>query len=540
MPSMRDPAAESLKTMGTSHAQSAIIYCRVSSKKQVSDGNGLASQEAACREYAEAKGYTVKAVICDDLTGKSDQRGGLKAMIAALQQSKDTTIVIIDDLNRLARSVRTHLTIRDAIAAAGGKLESPKRVFADDPEDDILEVIEAAFAGEHRRKNAEQTRARMRARCLNGYWCLQLPHGYKYYKVKGQGALVERDEPVASIVQNALESFACGHLQTQADVARFLQSQPDFPKRSTGRVPDQMANNILTNPLYAGYVEVPNWDVSLRPGHHPALIDFETFQTIQKRLNGPTKGIVRKDNSADFPLRGFVECGDCGKPLTSCWAKGKKQRHAYYHCFNRDCSMYGKSIRRDQIEGDFADLLRQMRPSQNLFVLSHKIMRSLWQRRVDAADERKASLRAQLRDSQKEIDRLVERTLDTDSETLLRAYEKRIQETERKRAELEAALAKCGKPTADFDSAFRTAMTFLANPHKLWDSERLEHKRMVLQLAFSRRPQYVRKSGFRTPSTAQPFALLSQMDGGGEKLARPAGFEPAASGLEVPCSIQLS
>ena len=175
----------------------AVVYCRVSSKKQVAEGIGLESQETSCREYADRRGYVVLQVFRDDLTGKTDNRNGLKDLLTFIRKQKSNTKVIIDDLNRLARGLRAHFAIRDAIAAAGGQLESPKRAYGDDPEDDLLEVIEAAFAGEHRRKNAEQTRDRMRARCLNGYWCLQLPAGYRYYKVRGQGALIERNEPCA-------------------------------------------------------------------------------------------------------------------------------------------------------------------------------------------------------------------------------------------------------------------------------------------------------------------------------------------------------
>ena len=206
---------------------SAVIYCRVSSKKQVAEGNGLESQETACREYAARKGYTVLKVFSDDLTGKTDNRSGLKDMIAFVRKQKSQTKVIVDDLNRLARGVRTHIAIRDAIAAAGGQLESPKRVYGDDPEDDILEIIEAAFAGEHRRKNAEQTRDRMRARCLNGYWPFQAPRGYRYEKRRGEGSVLVRDEPIASILVEALEGYASGRFDTQAEVKRFLEAQPD-------------------------------------------------------------------------------------------------------------------------------------------------------------------------------------------------------------------------------------------------------------------------------------------------------------------------
>ena len=44
----------------------AVIYCRVSSRQQVTDGSGLESQETRCRDYARRKGYTVEAVFKEE------------------------------------------------------------------------------------------------------------------------------------------------------------------------------------------------------------------------------------------------------------------------------------------------------------------------------------------------------------------------------------------------------------------------------------------------------------------------------------------
>ncbi len=52
--------------------QKALVYCRVSSKSQETDGHGLESQEARCRQYAEAKGYDFAAVFPDTITGGGD------------------------------------------------------------------------------------------------------------------------------------------------------------------------------------------------------------------------------------------------------------------------------------------------------------------------------------------------------------------------------------------------------------------------------------------------------------------------------------
>ncbi len=161
----------------------------------------------------------------------------------------------------------------------------------------------------------------MRARMMNGYWVFATPMGYRYERVSGHGKLLVRDEPKASIIAEALEGYAAGRFETKAEVRRFLENQPQFPKDlPNGQIRDQRIADILTRAVYAGYVESPNWDVPLRQGHHEPLISFQTYQKIQERLKGNAKAPAKANIRDDFPLRGFVTCGDCGHLLTSCWS----------------------------------------------------------------------------------------------------------------------------------------------------------------------------------------------------------------------------
>ncbi|PCH75315.1 MAG: hypothetical protein COC12_01090 [Rhodobacteraceae bacterium] len=57
---------------GPNEPVKAVIYCRVSSKSQELEGNGLESQETRCREYARPKGYFVEATFPDTITGGGD------------------------------------------------------------------------------------------------------------------------------------------------------------------------------------------------------------------------------------------------------------------------------------------------------------------------------------------------------------------------------------------------------------------------------------------------------------------------------------
>lgn len=53
----------------------AVIYCRVSTLGQTKRGDGLGSQEATCRQYAERMGYQVIEVFTTRSPGRwpSDQ-----------------------------------------------------------------------------------------------------------------------------------------------------------------------------------------------------------------------------------------------------------------------------------------------------------------------------------------------------------------------------------------------------------------------------------------------------------------------------------
>ena len=233
----------------------AVIYARVSSVKQTVEGNGLSSQETRCREHATRLGYEVVETFCDDVSGKIANRPGMTEMLAFLKKHrKEPHIVIIDNLNRLARSIETHLLLRNTIRLCGGSLESPSFKFGEDPDSIFRERLQALIAELDAQKNAQQTYDRMRARLQNGYWCFAKGPAYEFKAVRGQGKLLERREPIASITAEAMEGFASGRFQTQTEVVRFLESQPEYPKNKQGKVRIEHVRTLLTNPLYAGYV----------------------------------------------------------------------------------------------------------------------------------------------------------------------------------------------------------------------------------------------------------------------------------------------
>jgi site-specific DNA recombinase len=511
----------------------ALIYCRVSSTKQAVEGHGLDSQEHRCREYAAVKGYEVEAVFPDDVSGGGDfmKRPGMVALLSYLDAQRDrkSYVVIFDDLKRFARETEFHIQLRRAFKLRGATVECLNFKFEDTPEGKFVETIFAAQGELEREQNRRQVIQKMQARASLGYWVFQAPIGYRIEKVAGHGKLLVRDEPLASIAQQALEAYACGRLETQGEIKRFLESQPAWPKTREGIVPWERINQMLTQTLYAGRIDIPRWNIHNVPARHEPLVSLETWQAAQDRRLGTAKAPARKDLREDFPLRGFVSCACCGEAFTSCWSTGRSQKYAYYLCDTKGCPEFRKSFRKEKIEGEFDTLLTELVPAKGLFNLAFALLRDLWNEKLTSSGNLTTALQTEVMEIERKIDQLLDRIVDTTSDSVVAAYEKRIRDLEMRKAIAQEKIASSAAPRVSFGETYRTAFDFLANPWKLWRSERLEDRRAVLRLAFADRLAYARNEGYRTAKISIPFKMIGDLKMHKSEMVEPRGVEPLTS-----------
>lgn len=518
----------------------AIIYCRISDAKQMVRGDGLRSQETACRSFAQHRGYDVVEVFQDVFTGEVSDRPGIK-LVKKYLKSHRGTVLIVDHANRLGRDVLSYLMLRNEIEHLGGILESPVMEFKGDSSSRLLENVVASVSQYQRQHNAEQVLNRMKARISNGYWTFNPPIGYKFEAVPGRGKMMKREEPYASIVVEALEGYAFGRFETQAEVMRFLQAHPLFPKDGSGIIKNNRVTQLLTQPLYAGYISSEKWGVPLRQAQHEPLISFETFQRIQDRISGASYAPRKRNINADFPLRGFVRCADCRTPLTAYWTRGGKGNYyPYYHCPKKGCGSYAKSIAREKLEGEFEGLLQSVQPTEGLMRVASRMFADLWKAKLADATGQAKAMKLEIAKLEKQSAQLLERIIETDVPSVIAAYEQRISKLEGQKAVLKEKSAEMGRPAHTFEDTLRTALNFLANPWNLWKSEKLEDRRTVLKLVFVDPLIYSRQSGLRTDNLSLPFKVLSSFSGQEKEMVHPERFEPPASAFGGQRSIQLS
>ena len=101
----------------------AVLYARVSTRRQASGGYSLAQQAEALREHAARAGYEVLEEVADAGHGGSSlERPGM-ARVRELVAAGGVSAVLVQDADRLARDPEHHRLLRREFEAEGCRLE---------------------------------------------------------------------------------------------------------------------------------------------------------------------------------------------------------------------------------------------------------------------------------------------------------------------------------------------------------------------------------------------------------------------------------
>jgi len=512
----------------------SVIYCRVSSQRQVDEGHGLESQEKSCRGYSDSKGYVVDKVFHEGAVSGGDfNRPEMNKLIEYLTFNRGNFVVIFDDISRLARDVNVHRLLVKSIKDTGAEIDCIGTIVGSDaPADILVETVIAATKEHERLNNRLQVIKRQRARLEMGYWVFCQPPGYVYKKHHIHGKILHRDEPSASIIKEALEGYASNRFVTQEDVRVFLESKKYKATSKSTKPHSETVKRMLIKPLYAGIVEYKDWEIEAVKGHHEALISKKTYFKIQDKLSGKMKR-YENNKSSDFPLRGFVQCAECSEYMTASWSTGRSKKHPYYRCKNKQCSCGNKSIKRKSIENDFSELLKGATLQKPLIELLKVITRELYNDRVKRLMVEQKSTKKEVSALDKEISSLVDKLSATSSNNVANAIERSIDEKEQYKNILQSKCSITSQSDFNFETAVNGVLDFIGNPYDAWKNGDLIQKSRIQKLVFVRPLKYSKLKGFGTAEMSLPFCISGVSSVSKSSVVEMAGIEPASENLQT-------
>ena len=513
----------------------AVIYCRVSSEKQVKEGNGLESQEHRCRQYAETLNLTVENVFRDEgISGGLFDRPAMKSLFKYLDKHwQNKYVVIFDDLKRFARDVEVHLRLKTEMKGREAKLCCLNYNFDDTAEGQFVETIFAAQNELERKQNKRQVCQKMKARLERGYWCFCQPVGYEFRKSEEHGKMIVPIRPITDILAEGLNAFAESRLLNQAELLRFFETKNLADLIGVKKLKLDYMRILLKNPLYSGIVVYPDWGISRRRGLHEAIISEETFEKIQERLKRPERKPRPTDN-LEFPLRRFVNCAVCGTKMTGSVSKGKLKYYPHYTCNNKDCTANPKNVTASKMEDDYIELLNKIKVEQEVLELGKMAITRMWEQKVKDINASQATKDTEKKKLENMIGEFLDLIPKSKSESVRTRYEQKIEEIDRRISDLDQVSE--NKKTPDFEEALKLTLKFLGTPAETWKNSSKQGKIMLHNMIFTQNPTYSLKGGFGTPKLSLPFGIKRQIVSKDDDLVDPTGFEPATLCMPCRCS----
>ncbi len=500
----------------------AAIYCRVSTKEQAKNLS-LATQQRACVVYCRQHCIEVDKVWVEEgESAKTADRPEFQKLLSYCRENKGRIhCVVVYKIDRFARDKYDHYAVRLLLNKYGITLRSATEPIDDSSTGKLMEGILAACAQFDNDVRGERTVAGMRASLEKGRWTFQAPLGYlKPPKETGTASLVS-DPERGPLVRQAFEIYAKGGYSKKQVLERVtsLGLRTCRGKKLTS----QTFGTMLRNPIYAGWQVVKEWGIRQR-GDFEALVSEETFNRVRVLLTG--KRLLATPhfrNHPDFPLRRNVRCAKCAKPLTGSWSKGRSDRYAYYRCPNSLCKAV--NVRKEVLESKFLDLLEQLQPNPEYMGLFKEIVLDVWRNRQVEVRKIRTKLEDRTEELQERKNRLFEafvyeKTInqETYQEQLDRLNEQiTLVQTELHDAELDVL---------DVEGVLGFAEHLLTNAARLWSEFRLDQKQRFQHVLFPKGLSFDGEA-FGTGETCSFFSYLRELQPVQERLATPAGFEPA-------------
>ena len=380
----------------------AVIYVRVSTKEQT-ENLSLPTQLRACEEYCRRQGYEILERFHEEgESAKTTDRSQLQALLKYCRTHKGKVhFVVVYNLTRFAREKYDHFALRAHLKSLGISLRSATEPIDDTSTGKLMEGVLASFAQFDNDVRSDRTRAGMRAALELGRWTFPADR-------LSERAEMVRQKPSAGPGTRATHR-ACVRGPRNGTIHEARSHCPN----DRGRLAHATWIGAVAAKLrpdgaeldYVGRVESPDCGVSTRGDFEP-LIDEPTFYRVQAVLDG--RVVVagpRPRHHPDFPLRGFVRCETCGRPLTGSWSKGRNGHYAYYHC-QRQCRAV--NISKATLEGAFVDELALLQPTPGYMRLVKDRILCVWEQRRAEAKDRTTEQQRRVSAIQQKLDKLDE------------------------------------------------------------------------------------------------------------------------------------
>ena len=372
----------------------AVIYCRVSSQKQVTEWWWLETQEEISRAYCEREWIIVDRVFREEWVSWNKQdRKAFNECVAYLAEMNGKFIKITHfvcrDLSRISRpdldDIGAAFELEWKIKQYGVEIVDVQWGTRDETDlDKLVKSFKYSLCWYQRKEIFNMCMTGRKWRLLQWYRPFpDVPYGYKRTRVWWKTNYVDEiDWPIASILKEWLEAFANDPNMSQAELHKFFVSK----WLQIWKTYLEKMFQVHRLYFYSWYIIYPPREVyELIDWKHEWFISLETANKIKDKLQKKSPVIKREVKEDDnFILKHMITCTWCGRKLTWWITRKSNWKEYYYYWCQKDWCPERDNIPQDVLESYLFELIKDCELPEPMKRLFDETLESVrWEKEQD-------------------------------------------------------------------------------------------------------------------------------------------------------------
>jgi site-specific DNA recombinase len=483
----------------------AVIYLRVSTDKQV-EGASLDTQKLMCQEWASRNKILIEEIYHDDgVSAKTLDRPDMKKMLTYLEDNKGLISYLITyQTDRLTRNATDFFALRARLSQLGVQYKNINSGIEESVNEELIQNIEAVLAQHDNKVKSVRVKDNMKVHAKEGYRMSKAPYGLRNVRTILNKSTLAPVDGVAEKIAILLEAHATG----THTIAGLLNLSNDIGLQTAHGKPMkiQIISKMLRKPIYAGLEQNEHTDGQLIPSRFEGIITPAVYYRNQELLRGNKNTAAKyKQNNPSFPLRRFLLCADCNKPMTGSSPRSGSDKYSpRYHCSR--CHL--PSIKAEEMHEQFLHLLASLSPDPDMEKFLKEIIVRVWREETQTLSTKEKRLHKALEEltakKNNVVEMLVSGAITVDEKKDL--VSKLNAESDEKQKELASigSLSELKTDSIDY------ALQFMSNAPRIWNGVSIEHQIIYQRLVFPEGLKYdLSKNEFGTPKLSALYTLAS-------------------------------
>lgn len=474
----------------------AIVFARVSSKKQKDKGVSLDVQMETITQYCIDNGLKIVKDLSIDESSTRGERKQYHEMLDFAKTCAGKIAIIVNYVDRLQRSYDDTYELNKL--RKEGKIEihflkESLIITKDSAAMDLtfwnMHVLMANFQVN---TMIDKVKASQTQNWAAGKWQGLAPIGYLNAKDDDRKATIIIDPERAPIIKILFEEYATGlhSLQSLWYKAKELgltskeknhyKESPKFGKRTF--ISRNKIEDILKNPFYYGMMKVKG---KLIPHIYEPIISKALFDKVQEVFQSKSREVFshqQEYKAIPFAFRGLIKCDTCGCAITS-EHKIKKngKRYVYLKCshLRGNCKqgLVNENTLFEQLDNELFSKIQI--PTRVLEALKTNVLKNMEDTAVLNANI-KGNLQTELRILENKEDNLTDLYVSCKIKETI--YNRQINEIDAERTRLQDSIAKYKEITKDIKATVENLLDIAGNLSQIIHNASADKQNKLLKL----------------------------------------------------------